>query len=73
MKKLVHKYQLNILLSNNYAHYLYLSKKLRYEDIVPFVMNKSLNFKFRNKDIPFRSFKEIINHINLFKKYLNNE
>lgn len=73
MKNLNHKDQLNFLLSNNYAHSLYLSKKLEYEDIIPFIMNKISMFKNTKTDIPFKSFNEILNYIDNFKKLLIND
>lgn len=70
MKKFNHKEQINFLLANNYAHSLYLSKKLDYVDIIPFIMRKTLDFETFKSDISFKSFKQILDYIDKFKKYL---
>ena len=67
MKKLNHINQLNLLLLNNYAHSLYLSDKLKYKDIIPFIMNKLFKLQNKYKRKNFFSFKQILNHIEDFK------
>lgn len=64
MKSFTHIQQINLLLLNNYAQSLYLSNKIKYVDIIPFIF-KSLN-RYPNK-CNFSSLLNIVNYIKKFK------
>ena len=64
MKSFTHIQQINLLLLNNYAQSLYLSNKIKYVDIIPFIFN-SLN-RYPNK-FNFSSLLHIVNYIKNFK------
>ena len=73
IKNLNHLQQINLLLSNNYAHKLYLSKYLKYNEIIPYIIKRVLAFNISKDNLSFSSFNQILNYINDFKKYLKNE
>lgn len=73
IKNLNHLQQINLLLSNNYAHELYLSKYLRYNEIIPYIIKRVLAFNISKDNLSFSSFNQILNYMDDFKKYLRNE
>ena len=64
MKSFNHNQQINFLLLNNYAQSLYLSGKINYNDIIPFIMN-SINKFPKNKKFKFLS--DIVTYITNFR------
>ena len=68
-----HQCQIKLMIANNYAHSQYLSGKLKYEMIIPFIIKKSLNSSKQNNFQSFRSFDQILNFINTYKISLVND
>ena len=64
MKSLNHNQQINLLLLNNIAQTQYLSGKINYNEIIPFIIN-SLSKYPKNKK--FNSLIDIVKYINNFK------
>ena len=70
MKKFDHLNQINLMLLNNHAQFLYLSGKLNYSEIIPYSINRIK--KLKNKKIIFSSTLDIVNYIENFKKNITN-
>lgn len=68
-----HQCQIKLMIANNYAHSQYLSGKLKYEMIIPFIIKKSLNSSKQNNFQSFRSFDQILNFIKTYKISLVND
>ena len=67
LKNFNHHQQIQFMILNNLAQKNYLSKNLRYNSIIPFIM-KNINLEIKSKS--FKSIDEILAYINfLFKKY----
>ena len=60
LMKLSHSEQINLMIVNNSAHKLYLSNKLKYNQIVKYIMTE---VKKNNQNIKFKSFESIMNFI----------
>ena len=60
LMKLSHSQQINLMIINNSAHKLYLSNKLKYNQIVKYIMSE---VNKNNQNIKFKSFKSIMNYI----------
>ena len=67
MKKLNHKEQINLMLLNNHAHELYLLNKLKYNEIISYIMKRVSN-GVDNK--VFENFTDIEMYINKFNNSL---
>ncbi len=61
IKKFNHCEQINFLILNKKAHYLYLSNKLKYNNIIDYIFK---NLKNLNKNYKFRSLNDIMRYIN---------
>ena len=61
LKKFSHCDQINFLILNKKAHGLYLSNKLKYNNIIDYVFK---NLKKLNKNYKFRSLNDIVKYIN---------
>ena len=68
--KFNHTQQINLLLLNNIAQYLYLTGKIKYDDIIPYSMKKIIKFK---KSYDFKNLIDIVRYINEFKSLNTNE
>ncbi len=68
--KFNHTQQINLLLLNNIAQYLYLTGKIKYDDIIPYSMKKIVKFK---KSYDFKNLIDIVNYINDFNSQNTNE
>ncbi len=60
LMKLSHSQQINLMIINNSAHKLYLLNKLKYNQIVKYIMSE---VNKNNQNIKFKSFKSIMNYI----------
>ena len=69
MRNLNHEKQIIFMLLNNYAQSLYLSDKLKYDQIIPFVMNNLEKYTF---DKNFKNISDIISFIDLIKNKISN-
>lgn len=65
MKSLNHQEQINLMLLNNLAQTLYLSNKLKYNEIIKFIMNR-ISIDTNNK--VFKSFSEVGKYIDNYAK-----
>ena len=71
MKKFNHCDQIKLMLINNHAQSLYLDKKIRYIEIIPYTIKKMK--KFNNNPI-FKNFQDIVSYIdNLKLQILKND
>ena len=64
--RLSHSDQIKLMIINNSAHKLYLSNKLKYNDIIKYIMSELLK---NRKNINLNSFKKILNFINQYNNY----
>jgi hypothetical protein len=55
LKSLNHQNQIKFMIFNNYAQYLYLNDKLKYNDIIPFIMGKIKKDKYILENDSFSS------------------
>ena len=68
--KLTHSQQIKLMIINNAVHKLYLSNKLKYYDIIEYIMCEIRN---NNINLQLNSFNSILNFISLInKKYQTN-
>ncbi|MDC0968718.1 hypothetical protein OAS25_06550 [Alphaproteobacteria bacterium] len=63
LKSLNHQNQIKFMIFNNYAQYLYLNDKLKYNDIVPFIMKKIQQDKLIMRNSSFSSSVKFINSL----------
>ena len=68
LMKLSHSEQIKLMIINNSAHKLYLSNKLKYNNIVKYIMNEISN---NQNDSSLKSFHAILKFINLNNHYYN--
>ena len=61
IKKFNHYDQINFLILNKHAHKLYLSEKLKYDNIIDYIFK---NLKRVNKNYKFRSLNDIVKYVN---------
>ena len=64
--KLSHSEQIKLMIINNSAHKLYLSDKLKYNDIIDYIMT---NIPNNSKNIKFKNFESILKFIALNNDY----
>ena len=69
MRQFNHKNQILFMLLNNLAQSLYLSKKLNYDQIIPYIMRNMDKFNFQTK---LRSISDILKFISSIKNQLKN-
>ena len=69
LRQFNHIQQILFMLLNNFAQSLYLSKKLNYDQIIPYVMKNMEKFKFQSN---LSSIPDIIKLISLIKKQIQN-
>ena len=69
MRQFNHKKQILFMLLNNLAQSLYLSKKLDYDQIIPYIMKNMDKFNFQTK---LRNISDILKFISLIKKQTQN-
>lgn len=68
LKKLNHKKQIQFMLLNNRAQSLYLNNKIKYKDLVPFIIrNLKRNYKFKK----LNTFNDILKYIYFVKSHVN--
>ena len=70
MKQFDHHDQIKLMLINNFAQSLYLSKKISYIDIIPYTMKKIKTFSFNPK---FNNLLDIVKYIDNLKLKLEHE
>ncbi len=68
LKKLTHSEQIMLMILNNTAHNLYLSKNLKYNNIIDYIMNE---LSKQNNKKNLNSIKSILNFLNSKKSYYN--
>ena len=64
--RLSHSDQIKLMIINNSAHKLYLSNKLKYNDIIKYIMSELLK---NRKNINLNTFEKILNFINQYNNY----
>ena len=64
--KLSHSEQIKLMIINNSAHKLYLSNKLKYNDIIDYIMKNIMN---NSKNIRFKNFDSILKFISVNNDY----
>ena len=69
MRDFNHKKQIVFMLLNNLAQSLYLSKKLNYDQIIPYIMKNMDKFNFQTK---LSSLSDILKFISAIKKQIHN-
>lgn len=69
MRKLSHAEQIKLLILNNHAQKLYLSNKLKYKDIIPYIMHNIHSYFDYSPD---KSLLTIVKYINLLKLEIQN-
>ena len=69
LRQFNHIQQISFMLLNNFAQSLYLSKKLNYDQIIPYVMKNMEKFKFQSN---LRSISDVIKLISFIKKQIQN-
>ena len=69
LRQFNHIQQILFMLLNNFAQSLYLSKKLNYDRIIPYIMKNMEKFKFQSN---LRSIPDIIKLISQIKKQIQN-
>ena len=66
LKKLSHSDQIKLMIINNSAHKLYLSNKLKYNEIVNYIM---IELSKNKKSVNLNSFEKILRFIDLYNNY----